>query len=530
MYTMSCPRSGCQLFIAIVLAIVGPTCSVATDSEQSREILTLQQLPDNKDPAPPPGNLPDIQDLGLPASASSLPSAAAVRFPFLGASHGFLRSPPRTDEANLEEQAAVLQQELNTIRQQLRHESKDVSALSDARKAIHFHLAPTQMALREPGTYTENNTVSDGIADATAEAAAQATADAVEQASFYSKVGAIAALGLQLALIIAITSCICHTDMGIADVGAPIGLGMLFFIVSDVVWVYITLTGVLDQYIEQVLLSLLVVVLILGHIVVVFYIGHAWAHKYFSNHHSYLSAKRAAQSIVNVEHKIEAICSHLKVDVTSILHHDTGYDSEAEDGKNPASKSEEPPPDESAQKLPICVTFLNASTLPDADRREEYLGGISQSITGFLGTVQDDVSDPYCSCAVRGRKAACWFETPVIQNNLTPTWTNKNQCTIKDFRHGDTLKLKVWDSDMHQMSSELLGKVELKFKEVADAAKNGREQILELDVPERLEKAWLRDNPNEKVIKSKLTVRIQQADMASGDPLKPQTRSAFACC
>jgi len=525
---MSCPRFGCQLLVATVVLSTSLTYSVATDSEQSQEILTLQQLPDNKDPASPLENLPDIQDLGLPASVPSLPSAAAIRFPFLGASHGFLRSPPDTDEANLEEQASILQQELNRIRQQLTHESKLASSLSDSRKDVHFHLAPTQMALRENGTSAENQPVADSISDASDAAAdhhAQASVEVVTQASFYSQIGAIVALVLQLALIIAILAFIHYCGIGISDFGAPIFLGILFFIVSDIVWVYITLTGALDDYIKQVLFCVVAAVLIFGHIAVVFYIVHVWALKKLSTNSSFLSAKRAAQSIVNVEHKLDALCSHMLVDVTGGLLNDAEHDSENEDGDKPASKSDNPPPDVSAEKFPIMVTFLNAS-VHDADRRQR------NPITSLFGA-HDDVSDPYCSCAVRGREDACPpFQTPVIQDSLNPTWKTQNRCVIKDFRHGDTLKLKVWDSNM--LSPGLLGKLDLKFeevKEVTDAAKDGHTKTFDLVVPPKLKEEHAKhveDGKAQKLEQAKLTIKIDHLDLTI--KAKVKTRSAFACC
>jgi len=90
---------------------------------------------------------------------------------------------------------------------------------------------------------------------------------------------------------------------------------------------------------------------------------------------------------------------------------------------------------------PLRISILGASGLRNAD----WAPG-----TG--------VSDPYCTCEIRGKPHAAKIETHVVKNNLDPTWDYEAE--LPEFAAGDCLVFKVCDQDFGK-SDDFLGTLSL---------------------------------------------------------------------
>jgi hypothetical protein len=65
-------------------------------------------------------------------------------------------------------------------------------------------------------------------------------------------------------------------------------------------------------------------------------------------------------------------------------------------------------------------------------------------------------SDPYCVCAVRGRKWCTEYKTKVISNNANPEWHEVH--VIDDYRDDEAVDLEVWDWNAWPQKDIVLGK------------------------------------------------------------------------
>jgi len=389
-----------------------------------------------------------------------------------------------SEDEELRKKAANLQQELNRVRRALGPKPPQVAADKKEPSSSFRDVLLRAVARDDEATTTTLEATDVAIA------AAAAVAELYQNDfSVYAQIGLCVSLGLQLALVAAIVSFVWQSDrLNYDDFGNGLSCGMVtFFVLSDVVWGYVLMTGVVDSYIEQFLICLLLGFILFGHIVAIFFIAHTWAQKAAYNLYHDSGVEKAALTVLNIENKIDAITSKMGVSMPRVLHNNV-YDSETEGGDNPAGGSDNlpPPPDEDAEKIPIRVTMVKAVALRDADGNLIKTPKFNKpKILERTLKSMEDTSDPYCTCAVRGRKAACWVRSPAVQNNTEPKWNYK--FFIDDFRKGDTLKFKVWDSDMG-LSSELLGAVPMPYDEVIQAIADGHETRLVLKVPAKLEK------------------------------------------
>lgn len=377
---------------------------------------------------------------------------------------GFLRSSLQVDDSqvalpsqmSIEDQellakAALLEKEASQIRQDLQHELHPTANLHPevsgrSHKDVRLYKAPVSA---EPGSFVDGRTV--------------AETEIFEDISTYSYIGLYVSLGLQFIVICCVGTFVFTSDiMNFGDLGAgPIFLAVCFFVSADAIWTYVLVTGVMDKFIEELLCAGLVAALLIGHIGILSYLFHTWAHKHAARLYRGSKFDKCATAVMTIEHKLELVMKNLQIQVPKILHIDNCYDSETED-------AEPPPPGEHVGKVPLRVTMVKGTNLPDAD------GGWSKI----------DVSDPYCTCAVRGRKSACWEATRARLNQSNPVWDH--QFVIEDYRVGDTLKFKVWDSDVGA-SSQLLGKVAVNYDQATQAMGHGQQLQLPLLVPAELD-------------------------------------------
>lgn len=392
------------------------------------------------------GNSGTVVDSSPPAGSGFLRSSLQV-----DDSQGAPSSQMSIEDQELLAKAALLEKEASKIRQDLQHELHPTATLhpevsGTTQKNVHSYEAPVSA---QPGSFLN------GL-----NAAETALADDI---TTYSYIGLGISLGVQFLLICCVGTFICTSNiMNFGDLGpGPIFFAFCFFASADAIWTYVILTGVMDKFIEEFLCAVLVAALLLGHIGVLSYLFHTWAHKHAA--HLYRGSKfdKCATAVMTIEHKLELVMKNLKIQVPKILHIDNQYDSETED-------CEPPPPGDHEKRVPLRITMVKGKNLPDADG----------------GWLKNDVSDPYCTCAVRGRKSACWEASRARLNNSNPEWDH--QFHVEDFRVGDTLKFKCWDSDVGA-SSQLLGRVSVNYEQVTRAMGHGQQVELPLLVPPDLD-------------------------------------------
>jgi len=90
-------------------------------------------------------------------------------------------------------------------------------------------------------------------------------------------------------------------------------------------------------------------------------------------------------------------------------------------------------------KKSLQVTVLSCTTLPNAD------------------SMLAKASDAYVIVSIPGKNKK--FQTPVINDNLNPTWNHTDM--IHDYVPGDSLEFQVMDKDVFPKPDDLLGKVTL---------------------------------------------------------------------
>lgn len=491
-----------SIFICIVTRCLH---TVASELRQSYAPITLHKLAGTQDVALAlSSEMPDIQDLQLPGSLyvmpptsdSSIPEPAALDSTTLleaetGPSYedsdvsllpqapGFLHAPRLddgtrptqasqiADEDTREEllaRASKLEQELDEVRQDLQP--------SSAHQIGRFHSVKGQDSTNDkqlPGGASTDDASS--VVPTAAEVSDHA-AETSDNASVYAKFGMFAGLALQICVVSAVGGCLVKFDLVQhlfeEDYLPLFAMSICVLLVSDIVWVALCLSGIMDRHIKEFVIVTALVLLVLGHIAMIGFVMHMWAAKKRSdiedsigNNGAYKHYKQTVGIASKLEHQIEQICEHMKLPRMGLSH--ICYDSE----------SERVPDKEQGKKKdrkPLKVTIKSAKGL--------QMPGSADAT---------DHMDAFATCAVRGRQPACNERTKVCTDKTdgcNPIWDHPFD--IMDFRIGDTLKLKVWDSDslvIGHGKSKLIGTGKLKpFTEDSVPQIKEKEHTIQLEL------------------------------------------------